>query len=112
MPESYENELKQWVDNERTTLELQHIASKLLLEKNIELVLFRRKFFDKKLSEIIHDHNYLSQFAGVTLSTELSKNLAQAIWDLNIAPSKIDLGRLYKLGNAAKVFCFAVVFVR
>ena len=87
MAESYEKELKQWVDNEKITLELQHIASKLLLEKDIELVLFRRKFFDKKLSEIIHDHNYLSQFAGVTLSTGLSRDLAVAIYNLNIAPS-------------------------
>ncbi len=94
MPQSYEQELKQWVDNEKTTLELQHIASKLLLEKDIELVLFRRKFFDKKLSEIIHDHNYLSQFAEVSLSTSLSLALAEAISKLNIAPSKIDLGRL------------------
>ena len=96
MAESYENELKQWVDNEKTTLELQHIASKLLLERDVELVLFRRKFFDKKLSEIIHDHNYLSQFSGVTLSTTLSKSLADAIYKLDIAPSKIDLGRLSK----------------
>ena len=94
MPESYEKELKQWVDTEKTALELQHIASKLLLEKSIELVLFRRKFFDKKLSEIIHDHNYLSQFAGVNLSLDLSKQLAQIISNLTIAPSKIDLGRL------------------
>lgn len=94
MSVSYEKELSQWVSSEKTTLELQHIASKLLLEKDIELVLFRRKFFDKKLSEIIHDHNYLSDFGGVTLSVELSKDLANAIWKLDIAPSKIDLGRL------------------
>lgn len=100
MPESYEKELKQWVDNEKTTLELQHVASKLLLEKDVELVLFRRKFFDKKLSEIIHDHNYLSQFAGASLSPELSKNLAVAIAKLDVAPSKIDLGRLSNEYNA------------
>jgi glyceraldehyde 3-phosphate dehydrogenase len=94
MTERYDKELSQWVSNEKTTLELQHIASKLLLEKDIELVLFRRKFFDKKLSEIIHDHNYLAEFSGVKLSTSLSKDLAQAISNLPIAPSKIDLGRL------------------
>lgn len=94
MTERYDKELSQWVSNEKTTLELQHIASKLLLEKDIELVLFRRKFFDKKLSEIMHDHNYLSEFSGVKLSTSLSKDLAQTIWNLPIAPSKIDLGRL------------------
>ncbi len=94
MTENYEKELKQWVANEKTTLELQHVASKLLLERDIELVLFRRKFFDKKLSEIIHDHNYLAQFAGVSLNTQLSLNLATAISKLDVAPSKIDLGRL------------------
>ena len=94
MTERYDKELSQWVDNEKTTLELQHLASKLLLERDVELVLFRRKFFDKKLSEIIHDHNYLSEFSGVRLSTTLSRDLAQAIADLSIAPSKIDLGRL------------------
>jgi len=113
MAESYEKELKQWVDNERTTLELQHIASKLLLEKDVELVLFRRKFFDKKLSEIIHDHNYLSQFAGVTLSTTLSKDLAEAIWKLEIAPSKIDLGRLStEYNNEGKNFGSIDEFVK
>lgn len=94
MSERYDKELSHWVDNEKTTLALQHIASKLLLERDIELVLFRRKFFDKKLSEIIHDHNYLSQFSGVKLSTSLSKDLAEAISTLAIAPSRIDLGRL------------------
>jgi len=94
MTEKYDKELSAWVTSEKTTLELQHIASKLLLEKSIELVLFRRKFFDKKLSEIIHDHNYLSQFSGIKLSTELSLSMAQAIWSLDVVPSKIDLGRL------------------
>jgi glyceraldehyde 3-phosphate dehydrogenase len=94
MADSYEKELKQWVDSERTTLELQHTASKLLLERDIELVLFRRKFFDKKLSEIMHDHSYLSQFAEISLSTALSKSLANAIAKLEVVPSKIDLGRL------------------
>ncbi|MBK8657492.1 MAG: glyceraldehyde-3-phosphate dehydrogenase [Bacteroidetes bacterium] len=94
MADSYEKELKQWVDSERTTLELQHTASKLLLERDVELVLFRRKFFDKKLSEIMHDHSYLSQFAEISLSTALSKSFADAIAKLEVVPSKIDLGRL------------------
>lgn len=113
MAESYDKELKQWVDNEKITLELQHTASKLLLEKDIELVLFRRKFFDKKLSEIMHDHNYLSQFAGVTLSTALSRDLAVAIYKLDIAPSKIDLGRLSnEYNNDGKNFSSVDEFVK
>ncbi len=113
MADNYEKELKQWVESEKATLELQHTASKLLLEKDIELVLFRRKFFDKKLSEIIHDHNYLSQFAGVTLSITLSRDLALAISKLNIAPSKIDLGRLSnEYNNEGKNFTSVDEFVK
>lgn len=94
MPVNYEKELSQWVNSEKTTLELQNLVSKLQLEKDIEVVLFRRKIYDKKLSEIIHDHNYLSKFAGISLSPETSLSLVQAINALDIAPSKIDLGRL------------------
>lgn len=99
MADHYENELKQWVNTERTTLELQHTASKLLLERDIELVLFRRKFFDKKLSEIVHDHSYLSQFSQTPLSLVLSNNIAKAIWEMELGPTKIDLGRLSREYN-------------
>lgn len=99
MADKYNAELQQWVETEKTALELQNTASKLLLEKDVELVLFRRKFFDKKLSEIIHDHNYLSQFSGVQLSVALSRDFAAAISKMDIAPSKIDLGRLSREYN-------------
>ncbi|MCS6934567.1 MAG: glyceraldehyde-3-phosphate dehydrogenase [Chitinophagales bacterium] len=112
MADKYTAELKQWVDTERTALELQHIASKLLLERDIELVLFRRKFFDKKLSEIIHDHNYLSKFSGVPLSVSLSREFAEAISGLDIGPSKIDLGRLSReYSNESSSFASVKDFV-
>jgi glyceraldehyde 3-phosphate dehydrogenase len=91
---NYEQELTQWVDNERLALELLNTGSQLQFNKSIELVLFRRKVFDKKITSLIHDHDYFSSFAGIPVTLEITANLARAIAKLDLAPSRIDLGRL------------------
>ena len=48
--DTYEVALNAWVNNEKAALELLQITSKLQLERDIELVLFRRKLFDKSIS--------------------------------------------------------------
>jgi glyceraldehyde 3-phosphate dehydrogenase len=58
MNDQYESELVEWIKNERLALDLLETASKLQFDKSAELVLFRRKVFDKKVSEIINDHAY------------------------------------------------------
>lgn len=96
MNDQYQSELSQRIDKEKATLELLQIASHLQLNHSIELVLFRRKLFDKRLSEIINDHVYVRKFSGIQLSVEITLGLTKAISKLNLAPSKIDLGRLTK----------------
>lgn len=94
MAVNYEKELKQWISNEKLALDLLNAGSHLQLEKSVELVLFRRKMFDKKISSIINDHDYAQNFAGIPITLEITSALSQAITKLDIAPSKIDLGRL------------------
>ena len=53
MNDQYESELAEWIKDERQALELLETASKLQFDKSAELVLFRRKVFDKKISESI-----------------------------------------------------------
>ena len=96
MRDKYELELGQWIDNERAALELLETASKLQLNKSVELVLFRRKLYDKRMSEIINDHVYVSSFSGINLTLDLTLSLTRALNKLDLAPSKIDLGRLSK----------------
>src|SRR5688500_7342501 len=91
---NYEQELQEWVGNERLALELLNTGSQLQLNKSIELVLFRRKVFDKKISSLIHDHAYLRKFAELPITLEITSNLARSISKLDLAPSRIDLGRL------------------
>lgn len=94
MAVNYEKELNEWISNEKLALDLLNTGSHLQLEKSVELVLFRRKLFDKKISTIINDHDYAQKFAGVPVTLEITSALAKAITKLNIAPSRIDLGRL------------------
>ncbi|HWB64455.1 MAG TPA: glyceraldehyde-3-phosphate dehydrogenase [Chitinophagales bacterium] len=94
MAVNYELELNEWIGNEKLALELLNIGSNLQLEKSVELVLFRRKLFDKKISSIIHDHSYVHKFAELPITLEITTSLARAVSKLNLAPSRIDLGRL------------------
>src|SRR5689334_8456538 len=96
MEVNYETELKHWIDNERLALDLLQVSSVLQLDKSIELVLFRRKVFDKKISELISDHENAARHSKLPITLEITSNLAKAISKLAIAPSRIDLGRLAK----------------
>lgn len=96
MTVNYEKELKEWIGNERLALELLQIASMLQLDKSVELVLFRRKVFDKKMSEIINDHENAAKHSALPITLEVTTNLSRAIAKLQLAPSRIDLGRLVK----------------
>jgi glyceraldehyde 3-phosphate dehydrogenase len=96
MNDHYETELKTWISQEKAALELLNLASTLQFEKSIEIVLFRRRVFDKKVSEIINDHAYARNFAGLPITLDASVQLVRAISALDIAPSRIDLGRLFK----------------
>jgi glyceraldehyde 3-phosphate dehydrogenase len=94
MTVNYEKELTEWIGNERLALELLQVSSVLQLDKSIELVLFRRKVFDKKISEIINDHENATKHSGLQINIQLTLNFAKAIAKLAIAPSRIDLGKL------------------
>jgi glyceraldehyde 3-phosphate dehydrogenase len=96
MNDNYEVELEHWISNERDALELLETASKLQFNKSVELVLFRRKLFDKRVSEILNDHAYAVKFTGLPVNVGLTLGLTKALSKLDLAPAKIDLGRLSK----------------
>ncbi|MCW3126303.1 MAG: glyceraldehyde-3-phosphate dehydrogenase, type [Bacteroidetes bacterium] len=94
MKDQYESELSEWIGKEKAALDLLETASKLQFEKSVELVLFRRKVFDKKVSEIISDHAFAEKFTGLKFPLSLSRDMVTAIAKLDLAPSRIDIGRL------------------
>jgi len=79
MKDQYEVELGQWINSERSALELLETASKLQFDKSIELVLFRRKVFDKRVSEILNDHVYAAKLTGLNIQVDLTLRLRQTL---------------------------------
>lgn len=94
MNTSFNSELEDWVNKEKLALELVTYASHIYFDKNVELVLFRRNIADKRVTEVINDHAYARKFAKIDVSLENSVKFAKALSQMDLAPAKIDLGRL------------------
>lgn len=91
---SYESELSDWIHKEQAATEIGGIASNLLFEKSVELIIFRRTLVDARASEILNHHLYAQKFLNKPLTVAVSHKLAKAIAEMDLAPSRIDLGRL------------------
>lgn len=91
---SYEKELAFQADRRKAGIELIKIVSYLWYENAIELVLFRNPLIDLNVSKVMHLYQYAGDFVNKPMSIFESVDIAQAIKDMNLPPSKIDLGKL------------------
>ncbi|HYK76704.1 MAG TPA: glyceraldehyde-3-phosphate dehydrogenase [Daejeonella sp.] len=94
MLNKYESEFTRWIEKEKKAIELINIVGKLWFDRSIELVLFRKPLFDVGSSEILAHHQYARQITNKEISIYETLALAQAIAKTNMAPSRIDIGRL------------------
>ena len=92
----FENQLDEWIKDERLALEFIQITGKLWFDKAVELILFRRQLLDRGAHSILHKHSYAENTIGFKLRIEDSVLLANKIYETNIAPARIDIGRLNK----------------
>ncbi len=92
--QSYVGELESWISKEKAAVELISVASNLFLDKSVELILFRRKIVDTSASEILNNHLFARNYVSKPLTIHITLSLAQAISQLGLAPSRIDLGSL------------------
>ena len=94
--QGYESELKEWIDKERAATDLISSIGHLLYEKSVELVLFRNTLVDKSVSEILQLHNYAKEFVNKPIDIFETSELAGTIQKMELAPSKLDIGKLSK----------------
>ncbi|MCF8231640.1 MAG: glyceraldehyde-3-phosphate dehydrogenase [Bacteroidales bacterium] len=92
----FEKQLDEWIKDERLALEFIQITGKLWFDKAVELILFRRQLLDRGAHSILHKHSYAENTIGFKLKIKDSLLLANKIYETNIAPSRIDIGRLNK----------------
>lgn len=92
--DTYEKELAFQADRRRATVEFIKIVSDLWYDKSIEVVIFRNQLIDRNVSEILNLHEYAGEFVQKPISIFDSVEIAQAINDLHLPPSKLDIGKL------------------
>lgn len=86
--------LNQWHSKQKNALELAGIVGELWYERSVELILFRETLVDKGVGEILNSHLLAREVIKKELVVDDTLQLARAIKYANIAPAKIDLGKL------------------
>ncbi len=92
--QQYEAELEAHLAKEKAAANLQASIGKLLYEKAIELVLFRNHLVDRSTSEIVDLHNYAKKVVQKPIRVKISMELADLLLEMDLSPSKIDIGKL------------------
>jgi glyceraldehyde 3-phosphate dehydrogenase len=100
--DTYSNELAVYVNQEKAAVDLAHMVGKLLFDKSIELVLFRNHLADTRITEILRLHKYAAEVVGKPISVFHSAELATELYNMDIAPAKIDIGKLASEWSASR----------
>jgi glyceraldehyde 3-phosphate dehydrogenase len=90
----YQKEVSLQADRRQIGAEFIKIISDLWYDKSIEIVLFRNQLIDKNVSEILNFHEYAGEFVGKPISIFQSVEIAKVIFELNLPPAKLDIGKL------------------
>jgi glyceraldehyde 3-phosphate dehydrogenase len=90
----FEAELNDWIAQERAAIQLMSIVGNLRFDKAVELIIFRLPLHDSSVSEILSQHDYARKVVGKNISVFDSLEVAVGILELDLAPAKIDLGKL------------------
>ncbi|HEY9886621.1 MAG TPA: hypothetical protein V6C96_05095, partial [Vampirovibrionales bacterium] len=92
--EEFESALNNWVDQEKKAVDLSNTLGQLLYNRSIELVLFRNHLVDRSVSELLKMHKNAQNFTNKSVSIYDTAELAKEIISMDLAPSKIDIGKL------------------
>ena len=90
----YKNDFEKYIEKEKSVIELINYTGKLLYEKGVELVFFRRHLIDINITEILRLHHYAKSFVKKPISVFETSKMTEELYKLNLCPSKIDVGKL------------------
>ncbi len=102
MKQNYSETLDTFIAKEKAATHLINSVGNLLYQKGIELVLFRRHLIDKNVSDILRLHQYASDFVKKPINIFDSSELAHILTNMDLAPAKIDIGKLTYEYNSQK----------
>ncbi|MDA3944656.1 MAG: glyceraldehyde-3-phosphate dehydrogenase [Bacteroidetes bacterium] len=92
--EKFNASLKSWIDNEKAATEFIGVVSKLWFDKSIELILLRSVLVNRGSGKILNKHIRAETILKKPVRVQDSLLIANAILEEEIAPARIDIGRL------------------
>ena len=90
----YNEELETWISKEKAAVELINAVGHLLFNQSVELVLFRNHLVDTSVSEVLLLHKYARDVVEKSIDAFTTATLATLMCKMDLAPSKIDIGKL------------------
>ncbi|MDP2422738.1 MAG: glyceraldehyde-3-phosphate dehydrogenase [Bacteroidales bacterium] len=90
----YHSTLEQWINDQKAANSFIDVLGKLWYDKDIELIFLRRQLLDRGANSILHKHSYAENIIMKKLTIQDSLLIAQGMLELDIAPARIDIGRL------------------
>ncbi len=90
----YEKELSLQADRRKAGVEFIKIINDLWYDKSIELIFFRNQLIDTTVSDIMNLHVYAIEFVQKPINVFDTVEIARAILNLDLPPSRIDIGKL------------------
>ncbi|MAD97130.1 MAG: glyceraldehyde-3-phosphate dehydrogenase [Flavobacteriaceae bacterium] len=94
VPLNYENQVADQAKVSRHTIEFINIVNDLWYDRSIELIMFRNPLFNKRAGEVLTLIDYAREFVSKPITIEDALSIAKAIQELDVPPSKIDIGKL------------------
>ena len=86
--------LDEWAKKQTAAEELIPLVGRLYRENDVLLTLFGRSLLNKSVTGMIKAHRYARHFLGEDLDIEITHRIVKALAELDLAPARIDLGRL------------------
>lgn len=83
-----------WLEKKRSAIRLNYLIGELMYSKGIELMLFRNLLNEVTISELLSLHVYGSEIMQSEIDIETSVVIAEALMEMNLELSKVDLGKL------------------
>jgi glyceraldehyde 3-phosphate dehydrogenase len=90
----YEAGLKDQIDREKAAVDLMNSVGQLMYAKGVELVFFRNHLLDISGSEVLNLFNYSKNVVQKPIEVFMAAEVARALLNVDLAPSKIDIGKL------------------
>jgi glyceraldehyde 3-phosphate dehydrogenase len=98
----YEAGLNEYVKQEKSAVELITAVGRLMYNKGVELVFYRNHLVDISSSELINLFDYAEKVLNKTIDIYNVAEVAKTLSNLDLAPSKLDVGKITSEYLAAK----------